>query len=384
MWLFNAFLYNICRLFTRRIENLWVFGACNGLKYDDNARHFFEYVCKEHGNEVKAVWISRKRNVVEQVRILGYEAYTTNSLKGMAIMLRAGTAIYTHGLSDYGYVPLTGGARIVSLWHGVGFKQIYNDNYHGVWLKVKLMMDCVFSWTYRDITLATSQYTKAQFKRIFNLKDDDIYITGQPRCDILRIPHDKNSIVNKFGINSNRRIILYMPTYRGKALGDNAMKKIVEQLYHSKELDETLTITHSIMVVKLHPQTPSIELPRRDNFIILDYDAIESNEELLVVSDIMITDYSSSFVDYALLNRPIIFYTPDEKKFLQYSEQLDKEYYEISSLNKATDIDELRTKITCPCNVVAKVTNVLFMSPKILNATSFSENVYKVLCNEKK
>lgn len=48
----------------------------------------------------------------------------------------------------------------------------------------------------------------------------------------------------------------------------------------------------------------------------------------MAIADMLVTDYSSCFVDYALLNRPIVFYTPDETDFLKQSESMEQEYFD--------------------------------------------------------
>ena len=95
----------------------------------------------------------------------------------------------------------------------------------------------------------------------------------------------------------------------------------------------------------------------------------------------LVTDYSSCFVDYALLNRPIIFYTPDEKDFLTNSEKMERDFFTISALNKAVTPEELAGKIENPSLDVVKVTNDFFEDQSI-KGTCYSENVYRVISNK--
>ena len=128
-WPINAITYNLCRLIPFRSRRIWVFGCLSGNGYSDNAKYLFEYVNEVHSSDIKAVWLSNTREVVEDLRRNQYTSYLTYSFKGMWYALRCGVAVYTHGLSDFGYMPLVGGAKVVSLWHGVGFKKIYNASY---------------------------------------------------------------------------------------------------------------------------------------------------------------------------------------------------------------------------------------------------------------
>lgn len=381
-WIVNALLFNLCRLIPGRDINLWVFGGREGNQYDDNSRYLFEYVNTYYSDKIHAVWLTKKEETVELIRKKGFEAYIFNSNEGRRVERKAGVAIYSHALIDFGLFPLVGGAFIVSLWHGVGFKKCYNDKYSGWSLWIKKMMDYFFSWTHRDLTIVTSEYVKKQFAGIFGLGPNArIIIAGQPRNDIFKHNLRKEAVLKKIVVDYDRRIVIYMPTYRGKAMGADAMKKIVSNLYHNKTLDEVLTQKKSILIVKLHPLTPHIDLPNRDNFIIVDYGAVESNQELLGVSDVLITDFSSCCVDFALLGRPVIFYTPDKNEFIKNSEPIYEELLPIFDLNRCETPDELAEKIAHPSNAALDKLNEVFEDESIKN-TCYSENVYRAIMNE--
>lgn len=378
----NIILFNLCRINLFRNKRIWVFGGVEGKKYDDNSRYLFEYVKDEHSNLIKAVWLSPKRETVAFVKSLGYEAYSTKSLKGIYYALRAGVAFYSHALIDFGLFPLVGGSFIVSLWHGVGFKRIYNANYHGFRLFLKKMLDKCFSWTYRNMTTVTSEFIKQQFSELFSLNSESlICITGQPRNDIFKRELTKDNILNKLNIDSSKKLILYMPTYRHTTLGKDSMERIVKDLYTNKKLNKVLDDGNAILVVKLHPLTPHVSLAARENFKILDYRDVENNQELLGLADILVTDYSSCFVDFALLNRPIIFYVPDQNDFLEKSEKLDEAFFDIERLSKAVDEDGLVNLLSQPSCKVAEKTNELF-EDKSIQGTCYSENVFNAVKRE--
>ena len=169
-----------------------------------------------------------------------------------------------------------------------------------------------------------------------------------------------------------------MPTYRSTAMGVNAMEDIVEHLYSSVELDTTLDQTNSILIVKPHPLTPHIHLSNRENFVILDYYSVENNQELLAVSDTLISDYSSCVIDFALLQRPIIFFSPDIKNFNNKSEPLYKEFMDIYELEFCTTVEQLTKKLTTPSINMANAINALYEDVKI-KGTCYTENVYNAI-----
>ncbi len=381
-WIANAFLFNLCKFIPNRDKRLWVFGGREGEQYDDNSRYLFEYVNEKCKNSIRAVWLTKNEETANKVRMKGYEAYTFCSNDGKKIEKKAGVAIYSHALTDFGLFPLIGGAYIVSLWHGVGFKKCYNDKYVGIALKVKQVMDFFFSWTYRNLTIVTSDYVKKQFSGIFGLSENaTIVIAGQPRNDIFKMNLQKKKVLRKLDIDFSKKVIIYMPTYRSKEMGADAMTKIVENLYDNKELDKVLSANDCVFIAKLHPLTPHIDLPNRENFVILDYGAVESNQELLGVSDMLITDYSSCCVDFALLNRPVVFYQPDTQLFMEKSEPLYEDLFDIFKLNCCDTVNELAEKIAYPSMAAVDKLNEVF-EDKSIKGTCYSENVYNVIIKE--
>lgn len=376
----NVLVFNVCKLWPFRNKRLWVFGAWEGKKYDDNSKYLFEFVNERHHGEISAIWLSDNKKAVSEVRNNGNKAYLNSSLKGKWYQLRAGVAFYTNALIDFGLFPLIGGATIATSWHGMSFKKIYNSKYHGFLLFLKKTLDYMFSWTYRDLSFVPSEHGKRWYEESFTLNPEKIFITGQPRNDALK-RNTKEKVFKALGISLDKKLILYLPTYRHLSLGKDAMQTIVKQLYDDKILDSVLTEMNAVFLVKSHPLTPPIKLERRENFMIMDYLSVKSNQELLAAGDMLVTDYSGGFIDFALLNRPIVFYVPDEESFVKYSEDMDQKFFELSGLNKAKTTKELADRIATPTLAVCDATNRMWNDDSIKD-TCYSENVYNVICKE--
>lgn len=378
---FNIILFNWDRFVQKRNNKQWVFGGREGHQFDDNARYFFEYVNKTHP-EILSAWLCQDEVLAQRIRSYGYKAFTFKSKEGVDFAKHAGVAIYSHGLIDFGIFPRVGGATIVSLWHGAGFKKVYNSTYTGWTLCLKKKLDKLFSWTYRDITTTTSEFCNREFADCFGLdpKKDKMVITGQPRNDMFKKGLEKKDVLSKLDIDYHKTIILYMPTYRMPSLGEERMSDIIKILYNNRTLDEALTKTNSIFVAKLHPLTPHIDVENRDNFIILDYDAVKDNQALMAVGDMMITDYSSTVVDFALLHRPVVFYMPDHEDFISKSEPLYEEFFTMSSFSNCTTPEGLAEYIIHPSSEAVNAINEVFEA-KSIRGTCYCENVYNAIHN---
>lgn len=381
-WFANIIYFNLSKLFFKRDPRLWVYGSLSGKKYDDNSKYFFEYINENHSDIIRSVWLAKDMSVVDDVKGRGGEAYLFNSRRGKEIARKAGVAIFTHSLEDFGIRPHVGGAKLVFLGHGAAFKQTCNAKRHGLSLFVKKLLDKPFSWLQRDITISTSDLNMREEQKIGGLKDrSQMFLTGQPRNDLFKNFNKRKLLLEKLGIDPNKKIILYMPTYRMDAMGKQAMSDIIEDLYNSQDFSNVLDHNNSVFVVKPHPRTPRITIISRNNFKILGYYDINYNQELLACGDMLITDYSSCCVDFALMERPVIFYRPDEEKFFKYSETVCSEYFDISDRNSSRTIEELIMLIQNPSLESTNVINNLYEDSSI-KGTCYSENVYKVICKQ--
>ncbi|MBR5412790.1 MAG: CDP-glycerol glycerophosphotransferase family protein [Fibrobacter sp.] len=371
--------FRILKLIPFRDKTLWVFGCWMGKKYDDNAKFLFEYVSKNHPN-IRCVWLTREESVACKVRELGYEAYLSSSFKGVMTSLRCGVAIMTNGLDDFGVIPLVGGAKIVALWHGVGgFKKIYNENYSGLKLKIKRVVDSIFNWVGRDVSLGTSEYTAERVMEQFDVKRDSIVITGQPRNDLFREKIERASLVSGIDFDSCSKVVLYMPTYRvSPNTHRDVVKDILKDLSSSEKFQDYLKSENILFLVKLHPLTQFAMESDNRHFQVLGDKQVKSVQHLLMAADTLVTDYSSCSVDYALLNRPIVFYVPDEADYLSYSSLNDA--YERVVTDKVNDVDGLVAKIAAEDTTSTKQLNELFEDVSIVG-TCYSENMYRAICN---
>ena len=375
-----ALVFHVLKVLSIRDRKLWVFGCWKGMKYDDNSKFLFEYVNK-HYPGIRCVWLTRKKSVAQKVRELGYEACVSTSLKGVWTSLRCGVAIMTNGLDDFGLLPLVGGAKIVSLWHGVGgFKKIYNENYHGKKLKLKKTLDCFFNWVYRDYSLATSEYTAERSMEQFGVKRDSIVITGQPRNDLFFSDMQKQDLLSDVDVAAFSKVVLYMPTYRvSPNIRRDMVKDVLEELVASQKFNDFLVAHNILFLVKLHPLSSFKIDSSNPHFRVLSDKNVKSVQHLLMAADCLVTDYSSCCVDYALLNRPIVFFVPDEEDYLSYS-SLNDAYGRVVK-ERAKTVDDLIAFLETGNMTATNLLNDLF-EDKSISGTCYSENIFRAICHK--
>ena len=167
-----------------------------------------------------------------------------------------------------------------------------------------------------DAFITSSPSISQYIESGFNISSDKIKALGYPRSDLL-INNQKNLKIEfdkKFPKLIDKKIIVYLPTYR--RYGDEVLDYHYE--INWKEFDEFLSKRNYYCLVKRHPLqiTNNLTVVPDDCKNIIDVNDF-SYFPLIVASDLLITDYSSVFFDYLLLNKPIIFYCPDSEEYLQ-------------------------------------------------------------------
>ena len=238
--------------------------------------------------------------------------------------------------------------KIIQLWHGVPLKKIAyddkvfsfkHDEYSLKW-KIKVLLKNTFFPFLNyvnepSLIIALSKETQDIFSQAFRIEKDKVVITGYPRNDTLL----NNTLIEK--IKPEKKKIIYMPTFRGSVNSDFDL--FLQYGFDVEKLDVFLADQNMQLHIKLHPfNHPSDELLEKlelsKNIFFLDHDAIY---EIISEYDMLITDYSSIYFDYLLLDRPIIFAPFDKENYLQQDREFYFDYEEVTPGPKAMNWDEV-------------------------------------------
>ncbi|WP_233711016.1 CDP-glycerol glycerophosphotransferase family protein [Lederbergia citrisecunda] len=192
-----------------------------------------------------------------------------------------------------------------------------------------------------DLLLSGCKFSTDIFKRSF-WYDGEIYEHGTPRNDFLlnQKVNLKRNVLNLLNIPSDYKIILYAPTFR------NHKDHTIYELEFEKII-RTVENTFGgkwICLVKLHPHLLSLSnniIRGKDVLDVTNYDDIQ---ELLSVSDILISDYSSLMFDFAMTRKPCFLYVPDYEEYTSKDRNL---YFNVLELpfKVAMNKEELLHKI---------------------------------------
>lgn len=291
----------------------WVFGSHDGANYGDNSKYLFEFINKKH-EDIDAIWITRSFKVIKELRNKGYKAFHNFSITGMWITFTAEVVMFCISRNDVLFVWPKKHRKIVNLFHGMPMKKIIYDHppHHpqNANLKSKIWNKFVVMFKHEDLAMlpVTSEFFKNIFRTAFN--NCNIFITGQPRTDVF-FEWKKESIKEKLGFKVDEFIVTYMPTHR--AYGSGLMNPRIFE--NNPQAIQYFSENNIKIVWKFHRNMYKRYEPNKSGYGDTFADLTPNNidpQELIFISDIMITDYSSCYVDFLLLNRPVIFYFYDK------------------------------------------------------------------------
>ncbi|MED4204491.1 CDP-glycerol glycerophosphotransferase family protein [Neobacillus mesonae] len=152
------------------------------------------------------------------------------------------------------------------------------------------------------------------FKKSFNLNEENILRAGIPRTDFFYNEEAKQAVIEKifrkYPEFRRKKVILYAPTYRDDELNNFSLRIEVEKMH--RELGNEY-----ILILRLHPVIQdSLKWGSELSDFLYDFSSDEYEiNELLIVADILITDYSSIPFEYSLLHRPMIFFSYDLEEY---------------------------------------------------------------------
>ncbi len=306
----------------------------------------FLYVANNH-KEIIPIWLSKDKDIIKKLRDYKYNAYYMYGFKGMYYNLRA-KYLFSDSYFDSVNFWCCGGATKIQLWHGTPIKKIEHDAKNLIWYKpINRLIYLYFApWTSikYDYIISAADFFIDNIISAFHIKKENILVTGYPRNDVI-FNHlngenltdiDTYDKLTNLKSNSNSKLILYMPTFRDNEYLSNRYNL---NIIDFEELNNFLNKTNSYFIFKLHP---IIKINLKDNYdrIIISPSGFDIYPILSHI-DILITDYSSVYFDFLLVNKPIIFFPYDLEKYQKDDRELYFNYDEFTPGPKVFTFKEL-------------------------------------------
>ncbi len=294
--------------------NKIVFSSYAGKQYSGNPRAISEMLHKLYP-EFDIVWlmeddVSNHYDLPNYIRIVNNESF-------LAAYELYTARIWVDNCRKALFFKKRKKQYYIQTWHGTPLKLMEADagNKLGSRYRKYAMRDTKNI----DYLISGNTYSTKIFKRAFKY-NGEILEHGTPRNDILLNMTEETRLKLRKKIGCDReKIILYAPTFR-----DNLIKNGEKQIelldpisllesFEKKYEDEYILLTrfHPNVANKINIKDTISRYKGRVKDLSIGWDM----QELLSISDVLITDYSSVFFDYAILHKPIFLFTPDEKDY---------------------------------------------------------------------
>ena len=307
-WLYyhvGSFAVGILKFFLKADDKLILFVSYGGRKYDDTPKDVYEYMLTDaRFKNYKLVWAFTKPELFDigpakKIRIDSFEYYKT-ALKARVWITNVAI---TRALDFKGINTLS-----INSWHGTAIKYIGHDMIEGESFITKEKNKLA------DYMLAQSHYDIDVFSRAFGLPKANILLTGFPRNDSLvknNTPDKIKELKKQLGLSDEKKIILYAPTFRDYEREDSRWALKIP--FNIEKLERELCDKY-ILVIKAHIAVVA-GLNIKENNFVKNLSSYPNLNDVLLVSDLLISDYSGILFDFAVLGRPVFCYAYDFEKY---------------------------------------------------------------------
>lgn len=315
--LINKIIYFVFRLLPIK-RNKVLFIGYYGSQYGCNPKYLSQYF-SENNKDLKIIWAFTQPQKYNIENIISIRYY---SLRYFYELATSKVVISNYRLPEY--FKKRNIQLYIQTWHSsLRLKMIENDSVNT--LPESYIKMAKYDSSQIDLLLSGCKFSSEIFKRAF-WYNGEIFECGTPRCDILFMQNDSiiKSVKERLELNATDKILLYAPTFR-KGNDLSAYDIDFNQLQMTLNQQGNWKI-----LIRLHPhlQDYSAELVKNNNFII-DVTKYDDIQELLLISDFLISDYSSLVFDFAITKKPCILYTSDLDEYLKKDRNL---YFNIKEL----------------------------------------------------
>jgi CDP-glycerol glycerophosphotransferase (TagB/SpsB family) len=206
------------------------------------------------------------------------------------------------------------GTTVIQTWHASGaFKKFGLSLADHTFGSDAALTSRVHIHSNYSVCLASSALTAKAYAEAFGQPMEQfVWDTGIPRTDLLfNVDEERLAAVrSSLGVPADRRVILYAPTFRGLTTNDARAPHDLELA----ELRRQLGADH-VLLLRFHPYVRGRESLAGLGDFVIDVSDYPEISDLMLISDVLISDYSSAIFEFSLLGRPIVLFAPDDATY---------------------------------------------------------------------
>jgi CDP-glycerol glycerophosphotransferase (TagB/SpsB family) len=333
-----------------------VIGRGDG-KFLDNSKYFFIEASLDKSFDLRVVHVTERSDVRDLITKAGLEALRFPSLGSLWFLARCGSVVVDSvEWCEKWRRFLLSRTKIIQLWHGVGFKRIELDKWRNEAKGRRFVSSPLLLWArmlrkqlrgriprYDAVVTTSNFYRENVFKPAFRSRH--VITTGYPRNTFgqfsgagreLAWKNVDSAIKNNLETwrTQGRRIILIAPTFR-----DSRATPLGLDVANRERLDAFCSTQACELLVKFHPYELGATDVSGQHLHVLD--ANSDAYPLFPFIDILVTDYSSIYMDFLLLDRPVFFYTPDLALYLSQDRDIQFDFERMTPGPKLHSWDKL-------------------------------------------
>lgn len=318
---------------TPKQKNLCLFFGRAGGYFIDNVKYFYIY-CVQNRPEMACLFVSFDRKEADKLKQQNLPALWVNDPDALALLAKASIVVS----DDFSWKTneqlwaLLSEAVSIQLWHGIPLKAI---GFPEIQSTVNMTPDkaehLTFAYSGYNSVISTSPFfTEHAFARAF--KADEFVESGYPRNDVLLRRPGKYDMINadselymtmvKFRKNGGK-VIFFMPTFR-----DTGGGPFEDGAIDLARLSRFCQQNGILFICKFHPYLSIANVEMPPNIVLMDPKS--DAYPLLNLCDVLLTDYSSIYFDFLLLDRPIIFYAYDLDDYISKNRELLFDFEEMT------------------------------------------------------
>lgn len=328
--------YSLLALFLKKNDNIIITGSLN-MEFSDNAKALFDLLVADHDFKNRVYYVindKKKRNALNE--IYPGKFISNLSIKEAFFVLKS-----RYWFCSAMELPLTSFfqrhiRQVTHLGHGMFYKRAGLIEAKSHWYK-KLYYSLVTS-SFTN-TIATTEFCRKYISAGFNMAADRVLLMPQPKTLKVTRPDKINEPIlqNKLATN-----ILYAPTWRPYA---------DVELFPFRDFDlnqfKVFLVENNIHIwLRVHPRFEQNidENLKCENIHLFSGSIYPDINSYLAYFDALITDYSSIFYDYLILERPVLFFDYDFDIYNRLVGVID-EYYEVKTTQTTADIKDFKKQI---------------------------------------
>lgn len=306
-----------------------IFTSFSGRQYSDSPRAIFEALRNDNSfKEFEFIWAFREPDKFPELD--DDMKVKINSFSYLLALFKS--RYWISNASIERLIPINSRKHVyINTWHGIPMKHLGPDEKN-----LEYIVKNWYSKVKFDVFLCSSDYDKNLFKHIFP-SNNNVNVVGLPRNkQLVHESHNeksiKNKVIEKLKLDPKKDILLYAPTFREHDLDISSKNN----LFFKEEFLSEISKKYNILV---RGHYFALENLNNNVFNVSNY--VELNE-LMIASDILVSDYSSIIFDYLLLEKPILLYLYDYEKYSKYRGL----YFDPNKFfDTCIDIDKLADKL---------------------------------------